>query len=82
MANPFAASSRSPGRPAMAMAWESAARPTLLSAPDGTAVGESRSAAAPGDKNMGSMWTRVQCVVDRPCATCPDFAARARETVS
>ena len=81
MANPFAASSRSPGRPAMAMAWESAARPTLLSAPDGTAVGESRSAAAPGDKNMGSMWTRVQCVVDRPMCHLPRLCrARPRDS--
>ena len=45
------------GRPMMP--WERAAAPTMLSAPDGSRV-EQKATAADADKNMGSMWTRVQ----------------------
>ena len=48
----------SPGRPKMA--WESAAAPTMLAAPDGSSVVQAKQTAQPADKNMGSMWTRVQ----------------------
>ena len=42
------------------MAWETAAGPTTLAAPDGSSVVQ-KQAAISTDKNMGSMWNRVQC---------------------
>ena len=41
-------------------AWPTTAAPTMLAAPDGSSVVQQQGLAAPGEKNMGTMWSRVQ----------------------
>ena len=56
-------------RSAPKVAWEMAAQPTVLSAPDGSVIAR-RQSVAPGDskgsQGMGTMWARVQCVATPP----------------
>lgn len=41
-------------------AWEQTAKPTTLAAPDGSSIKGFGAQPVQSDKNMGSMWTRVQ----------------------